>query len=112
MENQTEIPGLKPMSCEVAPTKAHQIIFDTGAYAALATAKDELEKFQNLHPGVAGLTMAIAVVARLAAEKQLESSRLVLISAANAGMPIEHHAIALDFADTGLRLVATGNQTS
>lgn len=108
--DQAEIPGISPNTCSVPHKRAHKLLMDTGGHAALVTAQKELEEVRKQHPGIAGLTLAIAVVARHAAEKQMESSRAVLIHAAQAGMPIENHAIALEFADDGLRLVTVGGE--
>lgn len=103
---QTEIPETRPTSCSVPHKRASKILLDTGGYEALALAQRELEEMRTQHPGIAGLTLAIAVVSRRAAEKQMESSRTVLVLAAEARMPIENHAIALDFTDDGLQLQA------
>lgn len=106
MDEQLEIPGARPMKCKVPHKRAHTLLMTSGATVALHKAQDELEEMRKQHPGVAGLTLAIAVVARHAAEQQMESSRQVLIFAGQAGMPIERHAIALAFEDDGLYLEA------
>jgi len=107
MEEQLEIPGARPMKCKVPQKRANRLLLDTGGHAALAVTQRELEKMREQHPGVAGLTLAIAVVARHSAELQMNSSRKVLIHAAQAGMPIEEHAIALSFEADGLYLQAS-----
>ena len=109
MEQQQELPGTRPMRVKVPHSRSHRLLLDTGGHARLAEAQKELEKMREQHPGVAGLTLAIAVVARRAAEAQMSSSREVLIQAGQVGMPIEHHAIALDFADDGLYLQAVAD---
>ena len=111
MNEQFEIPGARPMKCQVPQKRAHKLLMDTGAHSALWVAQQELESMRKQHPGVAGLTLAIAVVARLCAEKQMESTRQVLVHAAQAGMPIEHYAIALVFGDDGLYLEATDGKS-
>ena len=112
MDEQMEIPGARPLKCLVPAKRAHKILLESGAAAATEAVRRELEAMREQHPGVAGLTLAIAVVGRYAAEKQMVSSREVLIQAANAGMPIEKHAIALAFEDDGLYLEAfSGNET-
>ncbi|UBB15460.1 hypothetical protein [Comamonas odontotermitis] len=108
---QHEIPETLPTSCGVPHKRAQKVLLDTGGHAALAAAQLELEEIRKQHPGIAGLTLAIAVVARHAAEKQMNSSREVLIQAAHAGLPIENHAIALEFTNEGLRLKAYDGQT-
>ena len=110
MDEQLEIPGARPMKCKVPQKRAHKLLLDTGATLALERAQTELEDMRKQHPGVAGLTLAIAVVARHAAERQMESSRQVLMHAAQVGMPIEQHAIALSFDDDGLYLQATAGK--
>ena len=67
---------------------------------------------QKQHPSVAGLTLAIAVIARRFAEVRMEVSRQVLTHAANGGLPIERHAIAMLFKDDGLWVEATGESTA
>ena len=110
MDEQLEIPGARPMKCKVPHKRAHRLLLDTGGHAALAVTQRELEKMREQHPGVAGLTLAIAVVARHSAELQMNSSREVLIHAAQVGMPIEQHAIALSFDEDGLYLKASAGK--
>ena len=104
MQEQTEIPGTRPTICAVPHKRAHKLLIDSGGCHALDEARKELEALQKQHPMTAGLTLAIAVVSRRAAEKQMESSREVLIRAAQAGMQIEGCALALVFSDDGLRI--------
>lgn len=104
MEEQIEIPGARPTSCSVPHKRALKLLVDSGGCHALEEAKKELEALQKQHPGIAGLTLAIAVVSRRGAEKQMLSSRAVLIHAAQAGIQIEGCALALDFTDDGLRI--------
>lgn len=103
---QQDLPGTRPMRIQVPHKRAHDLLLDTGSHTGLSEAQKELEKMREQHPGVAGLTLAIAVVARRAAEAQMSSTRSVLIQAGQAGMPIENHAIGLEFADDGLYLQA------
>lgn len=110
MEQQQELPGTRPMRHHVPHKRAHELLLDTGGLTALTAAQKELEKMREQHPGVAGLTLAIAVVARRAAEAQMASARSVLIQAGQAGMPIESHAIGLESADDGLYLKAVAGE--
>lgn len=111
MTEQQEIEGIQPMKCKVPHKKSFPIISDSGALAGLRAAMQELEQAQKQHPGVAGLTLAIAIVARRAAEAQMDSTRQVLILAAQNRLPIESHAMALLFEDDGMYIKAvTGEQ--
>lgn len=112
MAEQKEIDGLQPVKCKVSQKKAYIMLMDMGRLAALKEAVKELEAMQLQHPSVAGLKMAIAVVARRAAEAQMDSSRQVLICAAHNQLPIENHAMALAFEDDGLWIEATGESTA
>ena len=106
MEKQTEIDGTQPMKCKVPHKKASQIVIESSAHTSLREVMKELEQAQKQHPGVAGLTMAIAIVARRAAEAQTNLSRKVLIIAAQNRMPIENHALRLLFEDDGMYIEA------
>ena len=106
MEKQTEIDGPQPMKCKVPHKKASQIVIESSAHTSLREVMKELEQAQKQHPGVAGLTMAIAIVARRAAEAQTNLSRKVLLIAAQNRMPIENHALNLLFEDDGMYIEA------
>ena len=106
MKKQTEIDGTQPMKCKVPHRKASQIVIESSAHASLREVMKELEQAQKQHPGVAGLTMAIAIVARRAAEAQTNLSRKVLLIAAQNRMPIENHALNLLFEDDGMYIEA------
>lgn len=112
MTDQQEIEGIEPMKCKVPPKRSYTMVMDMGKHAALKKAMKELEAMQKQHPGVAGLTLAIAVVARHAAEAQMDMSRQVLIFAAQNRLPIERHALGLAFDDDGLWIEATGESTA
>lgn len=112
MTDQQEIEGIESMKCKVPPKRSHTMVMDMGKHAALKDAMKELEAMQKQHPGVAGLTLAIAVVARRAAEAQMNMSRQVLIFAAQNRLPIERHALGLAFEDDGLWIEATGESTA
>lgn len=110
MADQKEIEGIQPMKCKVPPKRSYTMVMDMGKHSALKQTMKELETMQKQHPGVAGLTLAIAVVARRAAEAQMDSSRQVLIFAAKNRLPIEGHALGLLFDDDGLYIEALAGE--
>ena len=112
MTEQQEIHGIQPMRCKVPHKKSFTMVLDMGRTSALKAASQELEAMQKQHPNVAGLTLAIAVVARQAAEAQMDTTRQVLTFAAKNRMPIEHHALGMAFADDGLWIEAAGEDSS
>jgi len=112
MAEQQEIEGIEPMKCKVPPKRACVMVMDMGKHSALKAATKELEAMQRQHPAVAGLTLAIAIVARHAAEAQMDMSRQVLIFAAQNRLPIERHALGLAFEDDGLWIEAAGESTA
>ena len=112
MTKQKEIEGIQQMKCWVPHKKACSILMDMGRHSALKAAQKELEVMQQQHPAVAGLTLAIAIVARQGAEAQMDMSRQVLMLAAQNRLPIERHALGLAFEDDGLWIEATGESTA
>lgn len=112
MTEQTEIDGSRPMRCKVPHKKSYPMVLDMGRNSALKAAAQELESAQKQHPNVAGLTLAIAIVARQAAEAQMDATRQVLMFAAKNQMPIERHALGMAFEDDGLWIEATGEDNS
>ena len=112
MADQQEIDGIRPMKHKVPQKRMVSLVMNTGAQEALRAAEDELKEIQKQHQSVAGLTLAIAVIARRFAEARMDVSRQVLIQAASGNLPIEHHAIAMAFKDDGLWLEATGESTA
>lgn len=112
MADQQEIDGIDPKKCKVPQKRSYTMVMDMGKHSALKKAMKELEAMQKQHPAVAGLTLAIAIVARNAAEAQMDMSRQVLMLAAQNRLPIERHALGLAFEDDGLWIEATGESTA
>lgn len=110
---QQEIEGTRPLTAKVLPeSRAYAIVMDSAQHIALSKLKAELEAMQKQHPNTAGLTIAIAVVARRAAEAQLLVSRAALMYAAKKGLPLEGYGLELDFQQDGLHVLAIpGAQT-
>lgn len=106
MSDQPNLPGVAPTSTTIEGPRMIDFLLDAGGQIALLSIAEELEELRKQHPAAAGLTVALAVVQRDAAELQMKTSRRALSAAAKAGMPIDGHAIKTSFEGGRLQIVA------
>ena len=109
MTDQQEIQGAQPMELKVPQQEAVALLIQMGKNLAISAAIKSLEDLQKQHPGVSGLTLALAVIGRQAAEEQMFVSRKAITLAAKYRLPIEGHSLNLDFRKDGVWVIASSD---
>lgn len=109
MSKQQKLPEIDRSEAPIRPSRLHDFLAGVGANAAMNQLVEELEEMQKQHPHAVGLTLAIAIAKREAAQKQMDVTKEVLFTAATNGLPMDGHRIELRITRDGPVVISTAD---
>lgn len=106
MSKQYRLDDIDRSEAPIRESRRTSFLLDMGASHALKALVDELKTLQKQHPQAVGLTLAIAIAGRDAAERAAEVSKEVLFTAGTNGMQMDGRRIELQIIE-GVPVVAS-----